>query len=47
LTCRIGNGANDSSAFSRAWSRGTPLIHGGLLEHVADFYYLGRKIGGI
>jgi Cu2+-exporting ATPase len=27
--------------------RGTPVIHRGALEHKADFYYLGRGIGGI
>ncbi len=43
----LGDGANDSLAFDRARCRGTPVIHRGLLEHKADFYYLGRGIGGI
>jgi len=43
----LGDGANDSLAFDRAWCRGTPVIHRGLLEQKADFYYLGRGIGGI
>jgi len=43
----VGDGANDSLAFDRALCRGTPVIHRGLLEQKADFYYLGRGIGGI
>jgi len=43
----LGDGANDSLAFDRARCRGTPVIHRGLLEQKADFYYLGRGIGGI
>ena len=43
----LGDGANDSLAFDRALCRGTPVIHRGLLEKKADFYYLGRGIGGI
>jgi Cu2+-exporting ATPase len=27
--------------------RGTPAIHRGVLERKADFYYLGRGIGGL
>jgi len=46
-TMMLGDGANDSLAFDRAWCRGTPVIHCGLLEQKADFYYLGRGIGGI
>jgi Cu2+-exporting ATPase len=46
-TLMLGDGANDSLAFDRAFCRGTPLIHRGLLEQKADFYYLGRGIGGI
>ncbi len=46
-TLMLGDGANDSLAFDRAWCRGTPVIHRGLLEKKADFYYLGRGIGGI
>ena len=43
----LGDGANDSLAFDRALCRGTPAIHRGALEQKADFYYLGRGIGGI
>ena len=43
----LGDGANDSLVFDRALCRGTPVIHRGLLEQKADFYYLGRGIGGI
>jgi Cu2+-exporting ATPase len=43
----LGDGANDSLAFDRALCRGTPAIHRGVLEQKADFYYLGRGIGGI
>ena len=43
----LGDGANDSLAFDRALCRGTPVIHRGVLESKADFYYLRRGIGGI
>jgi len=43
----LGDGANDSLAFDRALVRGTPVIHRGLLEQKADFYFLGRGIGGL
>jgi Cu2+-exporting ATPase len=43
----LGDGANDSLAFDQALCRGTPVIHRGVLERKADFYYLGRGIGGI
>jgi P-type Cu2+ transporter len=43
----LGDGANDSLAFDRALCRGTPVIHRGVLERKADFYYLGRGISGI
>ena len=43
----LGDGANDSLAFDRALCRGTPVIHRGVLEAKADFYYLGQGIGGI
>jgi len=43
----LGDGANDSLAFDRALCRGTPVIHRGVLEGKADFYYLRRGIGGI
>ena len=46
-TLMLGDGANDGLAFDRALCRGTPVIHRGLLEGKADFYYLGRGIGGI
>jgi len=46
-TLMLGDGANDSLAFDRALCRGTPVIHRGILEHKADFYYLGHGIGGI
>jgi Cu2+-exporting ATPase len=43
----LGDGANDSLAFDRALCRGTPVIHRGVLEGKADFYYVGRGISGI
>jgi len=43
----LGDGANDSLAFERALCRGTPVIHRGVLERKADFYYLGQGIGGL
>jgi Cu2+-exporting ATPase len=43
----LGDGANDSLAFDRALCRGTPVIHRSMLEQKADFYYLGRGIGGL
>lgn len=43
----LGDGANDSLAFDRALCRGTPVVHRGVLERKADFYYLGRGIGGL
>jgi Cu2+-exporting ATPase len=43
----LGDGANDSLAFDHALCRGTPVIHRGVLERKADFYYLGRGIGGV
>jgi len=43
----LGDGANDSLAFDRALCRGTPVIHRGILEGKADFYYLRRGIDGI
>jgi Cu2+-exporting ATPase len=46
-TLMLGDGANDSLAFDRALARGTPVIHRGVLERKADFYYLGRGIGGL
>jgi len=41
----LGDGANDSLAFDRALCRGTPVIHRGVLEGKADFYYLRRESG--
>ncbi|MGB8168063.1 MAG: heavy metal translocating P-type ATPase metal-binding domain-containing protein [Chthoniobacteraceae bacterium] len=46
-TLLIGDGANDSLAFNSAWCTGTPAVDRGLLEHKADFYFLGRNLGGI
>lgn len=46
-TLMLGDGANDSLAFDTALCRGTPVIHRGILEQKADFYYLGRGISGI
>lgn len=46
-TLMLGDGANDSLAFDAALCRGTPVIHRGHLEGKADFYYLGRGIGGL
>jgi Cu2+-exporting ATPase len=46
-TLMLGDGANDSLAFDRALVRGTPVIHSNLLEQKADFYFLGRGIGGL
>lgn len=46
-TLMLGDGANDSFAFDCALCRGTPVIHRGVLERKADFYYLGRGIGGL
>jgi P-type Cu2+ transporter len=43
----LGDGANDSLAFDRALCRGTPVIHRGVLENKADFYYLGQGLSGI
>jgi Cu2+-exporting ATPase len=46
-TLMLGDGANDSLAFDAAFVRGTPVIHRGVLEGKADFYYLGRGVAGI
>jgi Cu2+-exporting ATPase len=46
-TLMLGDGANDSLAFDAAFARGTPVIHRGVLEGKADFYYLGLGIGGL
>jgi Cu2+-exporting ATPase len=46
-TLLIGDGANDSLAFNAAWTTGTPAVDRGLLENKADFYFLGRNLGGI
>ncbi len=43
----LGDGANDSLAFDAALCRGTPVIHRGVLERKADFYYLGRGLSGL
>lgn len=46
-TLYLGDGANDSLAFDAAWCSGTPAVHRGLLEQKADFYFLGRGLGGV
>ena len=46
-TLYIGDGANDSLAFDDAWCSGTPAVDRGLLEQKADFYFLGRGLGGV
>ncbi len=46
-TLMIGDGANDSLAFDATWCRGTPAVDRGLLEHKADFYFLGKGLDGI
>jgi Cu2+-exporting ATPase len=46
-TLMIGDGANDSLAFDRAWCRGTPAIDTGLLEYKADFFFLGSNLEGV
>jgi Cu2+-exporting ATPase len=46
-TLMLGDGANDSLAFDRAACRGTPVVHRGVLEAKADFYYLRRGVEGI
>ncbi len=43
----LGDGANDGPAFDRALCRGTPIIHRGVLESKADFYYLRQGVQGI
>ncbi|MCU0791659.1 MAG: heavy metal translocating P-type ATPase metal-binding domain-containing protein, partial [Opitutaceae bacterium] len=43
----LGDGANDSLAFDHALCRGTPAVHRGVLATKADFYYLGRGLGGV
>jgi P-type Cu2+ transporter len=46
-TLMIGDGANDSLAFDATWCRGTPAVDKGLLEQKADFFFLGKGLGGI
>jgi len=46
-TLYLGDGANDSLAFDAAWCSGTPAVDRGLLEQKADFYFLGRGLGGV
>lgn len=46
-TLMLGDGANDSLAFDAAFVRGTPVVHRGVLEGKADFYYLGRGLDGL
>ncbi len=40
----LGDGANDALAFAAALCRGTPAADRGILEHKADFYFLGRSL---
>src|SRR5262249_33991862 len=46
-TLMIGDGANDSLAFNEALCTGTPVVDRGLLEHKADFYFLGHSLAGL
>jgi Cu2+-exporting ATPase len=46
-TLYLGDGANDSLAFDRAWCTGTPAVDRGLLEQKAGFYFLGRGLAGL
>ena len=46
-TLMLGDGVNDSLAFDAAFTRGTPVIHRGVLESRADFYYLDRGLAGL
>ncbi len=46
-TLYIGDGANDSLAFSKATVRGTPATPHGLLQDKADFYFTGRSLSGL
>ncbi len=46
-TLYIGDGANDSLAFSKAAVRGTPATPHGLLQDKADFYFTGRSLAGL
>jgi Cu2+-exporting ATPase len=46
-TMMLGDGANDTLAFAASFARGTPVVHRGLLEAQADFYYLGRGLEGL
>ena len=43
-TLYIGDGMNDTLAFSAASCTGTPVVDKGLLEAKADFYFLGRSL---
>ena len=46
-TLTVGDGANDSLAFNESFCTGTPAVDRGLLEHKADFYFLGRGLNGV
>jgi Cu2+-exporting ATPase len=46
-TMMLGDGANDSLAFDAAFVSGTPVVHRGVLEGKADFYYLGHGLAGL
>lgn len=43
----VGDGANDALAFDVSRVTGTPVIDRNLLEHRADFYFLGRGLRAI
>ena len=43
-TLYIGDGMNDTLAFSAAACAGTPVVDKGLLESKADFYFRGRSL---
>ncbi|TAG11276.1 MAG: HAD family hydrolase [Verrucomicrobia bacterium] len=43
-TLYLGDGANDSLAFNAAWTAGTPVVDQSLLEHKADFYFMGHSM---
>lgn len=40
----IGDGGNDSLAFNEAGCRGTPVVDSGIVEHKADFYFMGKGL---
>lgn len=46
-TLFVGDGVNDSLAFSRAYAAGTPAVDRPVLPSRSDFFLLGEGIGGI